>query len=192
MISYLQGTIKDHMDHYSTIVVHGVGYAVYTANSWKQTHQVLESCEVFIYTHVKEDAIELYGFETRQERTLFEHLLSVSGIGPRSALLIVGNGVSETITAIAQADVSYFTSIPRIGKKNAQKIIIELKNKVGGTNELDLAEEGSPMVQDIVEALTSMGFAKQDVLFQIKAHFNADETLETNMKVILKLLSKKK
>lgn len=189
MISYLKGNLIDNTEQFVTIDVGGVGYAVYTTDHWKTKHTLLSECTLFIYTHVKEDALELYGFDSNPERRLFQLLLSVSGVGPRTALHILNHGVTHIEKAISQADVSFFTSIPRIGKKNAQKIIIELKNKIGSVNEINLNDEPTGMEQDIILALTSMGFSKQEVQQVLQKYFDSAYTIEQNIKTALKHLS---
>lgn len=191
MIAKLTGVVDDTFSSCSTITVGGVGYAVYTTDLWKAQNPQNTTVTVYIYTHVKEDALELYGFQFPQERKLFELLISVSGVGPRTALLILNAGVIPIESAISQADVSFFTAIPRIGKKNAQKIIIELKNKIGSVNELDLKDTEGTMEHDIVEALTSMGFSSQEVTKIVRANIDAQATIEVNIKNILKKFSKK-
>ncbi len=188
MISQLKGILIDNTESQITIDIHGVGYGVYTTEQWRTQHQLNDECNVYIYTHVKEEALELFGFESKQEKRLFELLLSVSGIGPKTALAILNKGVSNVEGAIIQANVSFFGGIPRIGKKNAQKIIIELKNKIGSVNELNLNEEPG-MEQDIVVALSQMGFSRQEIKHVLQQHFDATQSIEQNIKTALKQLS---
>ncbi len=142
--------------------VRGVGYLVLVPQSIAAHVFQSELVTLHIYTHVREESLELYGFITEQERELFVLLLSVSGVGPKTALGIVEQGSTPLISAVQQADVRFFSSIPRIGKKLAQKIIIELKSKLGSLQELDLGpvSEQQTIVQ---EALLTLGFDAQQI-----------------------------
>lgn len=190
MISQLKGILIDNTESQITLDIHGVGYGVYTTEQWRTQHHVNDECCLFIYTHVKEESLELYGFESKQEKRLFELLLSVSGIGPKTALAISNKGVTNIEKAILEADVSFFGGIPRIGKKNAQKIIIELKNNIGSVHELNLNEEPG-MEHDIVEALSQMGFSRQEIKLVLQHHFDSNNSIEQNIKTALKQLSSK-
>lgn len=191
MISRLTGTLLELATQTITLDVHDVGYEVYVPEQWKKTAIAGDRYTLYIYTHVKEDALELFGFASSGERHLFNLLLSVSGIGPKTALNIVGYGAGAVQTAIATADVDFFSNIPRIGKKNAQKIIIELKTKLGGIMDLDLSESEQSKRQELFDALTSMGFARNDVQEVIKKELDEQASIEENLKKALKKLGKK-
>lgn len=190
MIAQITGKLIDNTDTYSTVDVHGVGYGIFTTDTWKAKQLQDNQVTLFTFTYVKEDALELYGFSSKQEKKMFELLLSVSGIGPRTALHILNYGVKDIEKAISQADVTFFTRIPRIGKKNAQKIIIELKQRIGSVAELNLQEE-TGMEKDILDALISMGFDEFTIKQTMQQHYNSEQTLQTNIKTILKHISKR-
>ncbi len=156
MISYLIGKPIPEKDGL-TLLVHGVGYGVKVCEKVKLSSIALSELELFIYTHVREEVLELYGFTTKQDREIFLLLIDVSGVGPKTALSILNTGVSEVIHAVQHADTSFFSSIPRIGKKLAQKIIIDLRTKLGELKELDLAPL-SAQRQEVTLALQSLGF----------------------------------
>lgn len=137
--------------------VHGVGYGVAVSHKVLQQATRHDQLTLFIHTYVREDRIKLYGFLTQQELQLFKMVTDVSGIGPATALVIMEQEPEKLITAVQEADVSFFKSIPRIGKKTAQKIIIELRGKLGEMKELNLAPLSSKE-QTVVEALTALGF----------------------------------
>lgn len=156
MIAYLSG-VPMIKSTFSAIVCAGVGYGVNLTAGSKMKIQNLPSVELFVYSHIKEDAIDLYGFLTEDEKILFLKLINVDGVGPKTALGIMDRGVSDIIKAVQAADVAFFTAVPRVGKKSAQKIIIELKGKLGGS-ELSLVEpEGK--AKDVIDALLSLGFS---------------------------------
>ena len=141
--------------------------------------------ELYIYTHVREDVLDLYGFSQKDELELFQLLLNVSGVGPKSALIIIDRGVVAVRQAIVSTDVSFFTSIPRIGKKNAQKIILELKGKLGSLAELDLEDIGG-QTQEVIEALQTVGFSKSEALEAVRNLPGDVETIEDKIRYALK------
>jgi Holliday junction DNA helicase RuvA len=171
------------------IDVHDVGYKVFVTPTASAKIVGKNSCTLVIYTNVRDDAIELYGFLTRKELELFILLLSVSGVGPKTALKIVDFGVSGITNAVVNADVSFFSQIPKVGKKSAQKIIIELKSKLGSLEELDLTEGGKE-THDIIETLTSMGFDRQNVIRVLKQIPDSVSSIEGKIRYALKELGK--
>ncbi|MBI3342558.1 Holliday junction branch migration protein RuvA [Candidatus Gottesmanbacteria bacterium] len=191
MIGALRGIADTPVTNPLILMVGGVGYRVAVPeNILKNIHRDAP-ITLFTHTYVRDDALNLYGFLTREELTLFELLLSVSGIGPKTSLTIVDRGVIAVRSAIATADVSFFTTIPRLGKKNAQKIIIELKTKLGSIEELDLAADERGETKDILEALESMGFEKKEALTAIKQIKTDDTSVEERLRQALKYLRKR-
>ena len=190
MIGALRGVV-DTIANPIILMVGGVGYRVAVPEHALNDIHKDAPVTLYIHTYVRDDALNLYGFPTREELALFELLLSVSGIGPKTSLTIIDRGVTAVRQAIATADVSFFTTIPRLGRKNAQKIIIELKTKIGGIEELDLAADDRGETKDILEALESMGFAKNEALTALKQIKNADASMEERLRQALKLLHKR-
>jgi Holliday junction DNA helicase RuvA len=190
MISRLCGTLIEIAPQSITLDVHDVGYNIYVSDQWLKNATIGNKYTLYIYTHVKEDALELFGFANGGDRALFGLLLSVSGIGPKTALSIIGYGAKAIQTAVSSADVEFFSSIPRIGKKNAQKIIIELKTKLGSVVDLDLSIEQSGKRQELFEALISMGFARNEIQDVIKKELDEEKSIEENLKKALRLLAK--
>jgi len=123
---------------------------------------------------------------------LFTLLLSVSGIGPKTALAITDRGVDQVRHAIVSSDVDFFTTIPRLGKKNAQKIIIELKSKLGSTKDLDLASQSSGDTKEIIDALLSMGFIRHEIVEVLKKITPEAQTIEQKIREALRFLGKTK
>src|SRR5579871_1250739 len=131
MIRLLKGIIELQDGPYLLIDVHGVGYHVYAAQDLLSRSKIGDSVKIFTYTHIREDIMDLYGFASLEDLKLFESFLTVSGIGPKTAIGIFAIGSREKIMmALSTGDVQFFSSVPRLGKKNAQKLIIELKNKL--------------------------------------------------------------
>lgn len=183
MIRTLSGTVQTIFLEGLVVDVHGVGYEVWMPPRQLSHFSVGESVLVHIYTHVKEDAIELYGFASVEDRQLFVLLIGVSGVGPKTALGVLNDGYQAGVEAIRQSNVAFFQSIPRLGKKTAQKIILELQSKVGGEGGIAF-ELQSPVVQDVQEALESMGYTLTDIqplLHQIEAGWTAEQALKWSL-----------
>lgn len=182
----LTGTIARSGQNPIILDVHGVGYAV-SVPTRLLPQLTRDSKQIFhVYTHVADDALDLYGFPDQEELLLFKLLLTVSGIGPRTALNIVDQGVESVSKAVASSDVDFFTMIPRLGRKNAQKIIIELKSKLGSTKELDLTGNDGETKQ-LVDALTGMGFARNEVI-EVVRKLDSNKPLEEKIRQALKRL----
>ncbi|MEX0895706.1 MAG: Holliday junction branch migration protein RuvA [Patescibacteria group bacterium] len=192
MIAYLRG-IPTSTDSGIVITVNNVGYLVYVGQHLQTTLATeTEPVGLVIYTHVSENTLELFGFLTEEEKRLFLLLLDVSGVGPKTALAITNRGAREIIDAVQQAQVSFFTQVPRVGKKMAQKIIIDLTSKLGSLKELELGSLDSHQ-SEVVAALTAMGFEEQQVLEAVRSHdFVEGETLQTSIKSILRTVSDSK
>lgn len=173
------------------MMVGGVGYVIFPPLKLLARIHQGDSLTLYIHTHVREDNLSLFGFATLEELELFELLLSVSGIGPKTALTVVDRGVDHVRQAVAAADVSFFTMIPRLGTKNAQKVIIELKSKFGSLAELDLSDSAAGETQELVETLTTVGFSKAEALSALKALPSHAVTVEEKVRAALKLLGKR-
>lgn len=187
MIAQLTGRVVRFSHNPLVLDVHGVGYAVFVPQGVLAAASTAETLTVYTHTHVREDALMLFGFLQEQELVLFELLLTVSGIGPKTALAVLDRGSSAIRTAIAKADVEFFMAIPRLGKKNAQKIIIELKTKLGSPTDLDLSDETGSETTQMLEALMSMGFDRKEAREAVKK-LPQEGTLEQKLKYALKML----
>nr|WP_317429649.1 Holliday junction branch migration protein RuvA [uncultured Mitsuokella sp.] len=196
MIGYLRGEVIYLYTDYVLLDVHGVGYRVFIANSTRQKLRLHEKAQLFTYTSVREDAIILYGFASQEEYDLFLQLLSVSGIGPKVALGILSSITVEGLCrAIQNKQASVLTKLPGIGKKSAERLILELKDKVafdGGEQELltieNEAEVGDDMVAEAMAALQSLGYTQAEIAPIIRKTAKY-KTTEAIIKASLKLLS---
>lgn len=188
MIGALRGEIFSSLGNQLILMVHDVGYRVFVVQKLSSISTKEKALTLYIHTHVRDDALDLYGFETHEELTLFELLITVSGIGPRTALAIIDRGVVAVQKAVTSADVTFFTTIPRLGTKNAQKIIIELKNKLGSITDLDLTGTGTGDTKDILDALTSMGFERTEALEAMKRVDPNISRVEDKIRQALKFL----
>ncbi|MGE5273472.1 MAG: Holliday junction branch migration protein RuvA [Verrucomicrobiota bacterium] len=161
MIARLRGTPVAHRPDGLVLDVDGVGYLVAATPSAVRRADGGGEVTLEIHTHVREDTLQLYGFADAAERELFEHLLSVSGVGPKVALAIVsGSSPAELRRAIALEDTARFEAIPGIGKKTAQRVVLELKEKVGaGVSTPERRQDGHLVARD---ALVELGFSTVD------------------------------
>ena len=174
MYEYLIGTVTDVQPDYIVVDVHGVGYRIQVANPYS-FDAAQESTKVYVYQAVRDDAISLFGFHSRDEKRLFQKLLNVSGIGPKSALAILANPDHQgLVEAIVNNNVNYITKFPGIGKKTASRIIIELQDKVDSllptfnlepqiANPSVGEEEISAELKDALAALKALGYTERDV-----------------------------
>lgn len=183
MIGALRGTVLYKKNDSIIILVHGVGYVVHAYPSFI-SHLALDAeVLVYTYTHVREDLLQLYGFAKTSELTLFEQLLGVSGIGPKTALAIIEFGVEAVYQAISISDVSFFTSIPRLGTKNAQKIIIDLRTKIER-----MIPESNQTTHEVANALVAMGFSKQEAFNAMKKIPESTISISDQVRIALKIL----
>ena len=162
MIAQLVGEVVDKSSDSLVLDVSGVGYEV------KATSTDLDQClhgtqaKLFTYFAVRENAQELYGFLTLEAKRLFELLLSVSGVGPKVALSIVGLGEPVDVrSAIANNNVAYIVGANGVGKRGAEKVIVELKDKVGRISETMLKSDNLQIRDDALEGLISLGYSRQ-------------------------------
>jgi Holliday junction DNA helicase RuvA len=192
MIGTLKGIIEYREDPFLIVDVNGVGYKVIVPNPvLSKINGTGESIKLYTHTHVREDVLELYGFTEPSDLKVFSLLISVSGVGCRTALGIFSAGSRhEILQAITTGDVAFFTSVPRLGKKNGQKIIIELKNKVGAQGDIDLSDDSNANQQEIVNALKGFGFSAREALDAIRGLNGKGDTIEEKVRLALKNLGK--
>jgi Holliday junction DNA helicase RuvA len=177
MIAHITGTIIGRNDKSLIIQTAGIGYRVLVTAETILKH--LQSGEISLWTShiVREDSEELFGFETESDQELFELLLSVSGIGPRSALGVMNVATRGTIArAVAHNDVSYLTKISGIGKKTAEKIILELRDKLSDL-ETDVTNDSS---HDVIDALIALGYLESQSREVVRG---IDASLDTQTKI---------
>ena len=159
MIGKLQGIIDYIGDGYVILMTNGVGYKVYTSEYLTPKATV----SLWIETIVREDSIRLFGFSTMAAQNLFNQLTTISGVGPKVALAIMSTIKTETLmSAIATGDAKTIATAPGVGKKVAEKIIVELKNKMGGGS-FDFGND-SGVLPDLLSALESLGYRRMDIV----------------------------
>lgn len=169
MIGKLKGKLDLIKDGFVVVDVRGVGYRVYVSEITLGKIIKKEELELYIHTNVREDHISLYGFVDQNELDMFEMLLSISGVGPKAGLAILTISTPSMIRrAIVQEDSSILTRVSGIGKKTAERIILELKNKIelvpGEEGEEDATEQ-----QEVIDALIMMGYSASEAREALKA-----------------------
>ncbi len=182
MIGYLKGTVLHTDEKFILLDVSGVGYKIYTNTAFINLEK-----EISFWTHlaVRETALDLYGFQTKEEMDFFELLITVSGIGPKSALGIMTLATLKNLRqAIKTGDVGHLVKVSGVGKKNAEKIVLELKDKIG---DVELAGENVSDM-DALEALKSLGYNEKDAREALKKLVDVPDTGDKVRKA-LKLLS---
>lgn len=169
MIAYIAGTIRAKHERTVVVDVHGVGYLIFVPRTALEKMSLGEEAELFVHTNVREDDISLFGFPTSAEWDFFKLLISVSGVGPKSALEILTTPVEDIQNAIVTRNAAFLTRIPGIGKKTAERIIIDLEGKVTATEKTSTSSavprNGN---EDIIEALISLGYSRQHVVQGLK------------------------
>lgn len=160
MIARLSGTVLEKHPMRVVVDVGGVGYDVHVPlSSFSAIGEPGTTLALRVHTHVREDALMLYGFTSQTELTVFEKLISISGIGPRLALAVLsGLPPNELVTAITRSDVGQLTRIPGIGKKTAERIVLELKDKLAATAPGEPAPVAAGPREDLLSALVNLGY----------------------------------
>lgn len=169
MIAYLRGKVKFLFDDCCILDVHGVGYKIFFDANTRQSLTVEAEAELFIHTAVREDAITLFGMKNQSAFELFELLLTVSGIGAKGAVSVVSKiSAQDFARAVTLQDLKTLTRLPGIGKKSAERILLELKDKVQSlaatsTEDFQPAQIQSVAQDDAAEALEALGYTAAEI-----------------------------
>lgn len=192
MISYIEGEIIFRGDNFIIIKSAGVGFKVFVTS-----RADISSDSIALYTHlaVREDALTLFGFTSYEELELFEILIGVSGIGPKAGLGILSAADPDTVkTAIAREDSSILTSVSGIGKKTAERVILELKNKFSAADmagtEINAVQQEIIDQHDVIEALIGLGYGQNDAR-RVLAKIPKEKSLEEKIRLALRELGRK-
>lgn len=171
MIAYLSGKLLEKHANSAIVDVAGVGYEVsIPLSTFYELGEVGSDVNLRIYTHVREDAIQLYGFNTRRERDLYLKLISVQGVGAKSGIsMLSGMNADEIIGAIRSNDLARLKSIPGVGLKTAERLVVELRDKVGELSGTDAGLDATSrtvlpkdaVFEDALSALVNLGYQKQ-------------------------------
>lgn len=172
MFAYIKGSLEMKFKNYIVIDVGGLGYKIFMAeNSINSIGEIGEIVKVFTYYRVREDDVSIFGFKTQEELRMFELLLSVSGVGAKSALAMISCiEPSEFAIAVISNNVKLLTQIPGIGTKSAQRIILELKDKLKSEQNEEQSEESkiksakiNENIQEAISGLMVLGFSRKDI-----------------------------
>jgi Holliday junction DNA helicase RuvA len=194
MISFLRGKITEIGNRHVVMDLGGVGYKVFVTDD--TLHALKNNASTTLWTHfaVRENAQDLYGFTTKKERDFFELLITISGIGPKTALNILSAVSSEMLMgAIRTGSVAHLTKVSGIGRKTAEKIVLELKDKMGGMGSGSNKELSAGMSSDmdVIEALRALGYDADDARETLKKIDKNISDTGAKVKAALKLLGTK-
>ena len=187
MIGHIEGEVRAVRSTFAIIGAGGIGYKV--ALTKEALAELRPETTASLWTHlaVREDALDLYGFRNEEELRIFELLLTVSGIGPKSAMAVLDVATVETLrSAISQANASYLTEVSGIGKKTAEKIVLELKDKIGASSaESKHALKGD---QEAQEAMRSLGYSQNEARETLRkvphTIVNSNDRLREALKIV--------
>lgn len=181
----LNGKIIDIDSTFVVIDCNGIGYLVYTPNPY--SFNIGDVNTIYVYHHIREDEMSLYGFKTKEEKELFLKLINVKGLGPKMALPIIATGsIKEIIDAIENENISYLKKFPKIGDKLARQIILDLKGKIL-INTSNIKEKSNTI--ELTEVLKGLGYKDKEIK-SIISKVNKNISLEEQIKEALKLLLK--
>lgn len=171
MYAYIKGTLEEKMSNYVVVETMEIGYKIFMSKTAiYQIGEIGESVKVYTHYHVREDDISLYGFLSNEELKMFELLLSVSGIGAKSAITMLSNITpSEFAMSIIKNDITKLTKIPGIGPKSAQRIVLELKDKLKNEQAIEQSEDVKVVIEktantdEAISALQILGYNKKEI-----------------------------
>lgn len=193
MISYLKGTILAKKPKYLILLTNNIGYQVFVNE--KTLNKMKEGDEISLYTHqhITENSQELYGFTNLPELELFKNLIAISGVGPKSALGVMASAsVEDIIQAILSEDPALLRTVSGIGPKTAERIVVELKSKIGKLGkEMNLKDiSAAPRDVEVIEALLGLGYSRKEVVDVVREIPNDVTDTSERIKGALKLLGK--
>jgi Holliday junction DNA helicase RuvA len=197
MIAFLRGQVLDKQLNRVTVDVHGVGYDVHVPlSTYYQIGEAGADVSLRIHTHVREEALQLFGFVTDLEKQLFERLIAVSGIGPKLAVAVLsGMDPRDFLSAVQRADVARLTGVPGVGKKTAERIVLELKDRLAGLGTADVlpgpaAGPEDRLKDDVLSALQNLGYHRPlaEKAFEVATADGTSASFELVLKAALRAL----
>lgn len=187
MIAYLKGPVVKKLDKQIIVSIQGLGYLVNVGNDCLSKAKDGQEVELFIHTRVKEDDISLFGFFEESKLKFFKLLIGVSGIGVKTAMVILDMPIDLTRRALVEEDIAFLTKVPGLGKKTASRLVLELKSKV----ELDIQISASPdniprsLQEEAMAALESLGYDKPSIIRFLNS---SSETFESSEELVRSFL----
>lgn len=191
MIAYLEGIVKNNSSNPVVLDVNGVGYGIFISIEDRSKIKSDTNQKFFIYEHIREQSHDLFGFISEADKHFFEKLLGVNGVGPKMALNMLSIGsVSELRSAIAGGDVKFIQQTSGVGKRLAERVIIDLKDKVGLASDVsagDMLDSGYSGSDEAVSALVALGFSDQNAKKAL-SQVSKDLSVEDRVKQALRAL----
>jgi holliday junction DNA helicase RuvA len=193
MIAGIKGIIESTGSNWVNVDVGGLSFQVFVPTSTLSKISVIgQSVRLHTHLHVREDNLTLYGFSSARELALFEILITVKGIGPKLGLALLSAMEAEQLTmAIASGDANLLTSVPGVGKKTSERIVLELKEKIGGSWIMTQDMESAQGNGDVLSALTSLGYSVAEATRAVASLPSTQLSLEEKIKLTLKYLGGK-
>lgn len=198
MIAFLHGTLAEKTPSTVVLDVQGVGYELFISlSTYDRLPATGSKCRLLTYYHVRQDTQVLFGFAQTEEKQMFERLINVNGVGPKLALSVLsGLTVSELVAAIAESNVKRISSVHGIGKKTAERIIVELRDKVDPLEALAGRTAGggdarNAMLRDAILALSQLGFPQDQARKMVQSALDADPAVTDTEVLLRKALSSK-
>lgn len=193
MFFYLEGNVVQKHDTFFVLDIQGVGFKIYTSHSTLNCLSPGGKTMIYTYTYVREDALDVFGFLTRDELSFFEKLISISGVGPRLALAILSTfSAGEIVVAILTNDSKKLSKAPGVGPKLAQRMILELKDKVKDEDiqSVSVIQNTSlPLNSEAVDALMALGYGEAEATKAVSAvgdGLSLEETIKTALTYLIK------
>lgn len=198
MFAYIKGSLEEKMSNYVVVEAMGVGYKIFMSKTAiGRTGEIGETVKIFTHYHVREDDISLYGFLTNEELKMFELLISVSGVGAKSAIAMLSNiSPSDFAVSIINNDITKLTTVPGIGKKSAQRIVLELKDKlkaeqaIAKTENSETVMEANEEIDEAISALQILGYNRKEIEKAFQKFDYQSMAIEDMIRNGLKYLSK--
>lgn len=200
MFAYIKGSLEEKMSNYIVVETAGIGYKIFMSKTAiGRAGEIGETVKVYTHYHVREDDISLYGFLSNEELKMFELLISVSGVGAKSAIAMLSNiSTSDFAVSIINNDITKLTKVPGIGKKTAQRIVLELKDKLKAEKELMQSEsieseviiESNDDIDEAISALQILGYNRKEIEKAFKKFDYKEMTVEDIIRNGLKYLGK--
>jgi Holliday junction DNA helicase RuvA len=188
MIAFVKGTLIEKTELEVVVEANGIGYSLLVSTNTLSTLPAINSAvQIFTYTHVREDEISLFGFSSPDEKAMFMKLISVNGIGPKSALVILsGMSLQDLMNAIATENLSLLQKIKGLGKKTSERLVLELKDKISTVELVQISEKlNQSALTEAVEVLVSLGISKNQALLSGREFANENATTEEIIQNVL-------
>jgi Holliday junction DNA helicase, RuvA subunit len=184
MFEYIKGKLTEIESNKIVLENNNIGYMIYTSNPY--SFNINEEYKVYVYQHVREDEMTLYGFKTKEEKALFLKLIDVKGLGCKMALPILASNVDSVVDAIERENILYLKKFPKIGDKVARQIILDLKGKLVSKEEINTSIEENEF---LVDALKALGYKPADIkriVHKIDSKLDIEDQIKDALKLLLK------